>query len=358
MFGNMKMRCINNLKTIALFSVIWVILALIWVAFGMHFYALIWFVVASIVLSLCMYWLSGKLATRIMRASEISEDEEPVLYGIVREVSAQIERPMPHIYVAPTDSPNIFAIGRSERHATICCTRGLLNILNERELRGVVSHELIHVYNHDILNSTIASAIATIVTYIGYVLMYSKNKSSSESSGESSGKSDSSSAQVKSSKSLCLVLRIVGQVLSAIFTPVGAFLIRIAISRARELDADESAGMLTGDPAALASALNKIAYSAKIHEMSRGVGLQAVSSLMIVNPFESSKSKLLNAFSRHPSVKERIDCLMNMAESQEELLEDSRFSELSSTHEGDGVESVFGFKYGGISGGVVAVSGA
>ena len=176
MFSNIGMRCRNYLKTAALFSVIWLILALIWAACGLRLSMLIWFVILGIILSVCVYWLSDKLAIRMVNAIEVSEDEEPILYGIVREISARIERPMPHLYVAPMDSPNVFAIGRSERHSVICCTRGLLNILNERELRGVVSHELIHIYNHDILNSTIASAIATIMTYAGYVLTYSKKK--------------------------------------------------------------------------------------------------------------------------------------------------------------------------------------
>ena len=131
----MGMRYCNNLKTVVLFSLIWLFAALLWIVAGLRLSMLVWFAIIAIILSLCAYWLSGKVATRIMSASEISENEEPVLYGIVREISAQIEKPMPRIYVAPTDSPNIFAIGRSERHATICCTRGLLNILNERELR-------------------------------------------------------------------------------------------------------------------------------------------------------------------------------------------------------------------------------
>ncbi|MFU0558621.1 M48 family metalloprotease [Gardnerella vaginalis] len=367
MFGNIKMRYCNNLKTLALFSLIWLFVALMWIVAGSRLSMLIWFAIVATVLSVCAYWLSGKLAIRIIGASEVSENDEPVLYGIVREISAQIEKPMPHLYVAPTDSPNIFAIGRSERHATICCTRGLLNILNERELRGVVSHELIHVYNHDILNSTVASAIATIFTYTGYTLMYSGAKCA------------------KSAKTRCPALRIAGKALSAIFAPVGSLFVDIAISSARELDADRSAGMLTGDPAALASALNKIAYGAKLHEMDLHSGVQAIASLMIVNPFANYDSKLLKLFSRQPAVKERVDCLTLMAKGQDVIQEDVVQEVMRKSTQGkaeradESIEldgnNVFRFQYGreygkeynreyskeyskGVSGRVVAVSGA
>lgn len=357
MFSNIGMRCRNYLKTAALFSVIWLVLALIWAACGLRLPMLIWFVVLGIILSVCAYWLSDKLAIRMVNAIEVSEDEEPILYGIVREISARIERPMPHLYVAPMDSPNVFAIGRSERHSVICCTRGLLNILNERELRGVVSHELIHIYNHDILNSTIASAIATIMTYVGYVLTYSKKKHTADSEF---------AVRSESSKSRCPVLKIVGQVLNVIFVPVGALMIKLVVSRSREFDADKSAGMLTGDPAALASALNKISYGAKIHEMSRAAGLQAMSSLMIVNPFEDDKSKLLKMFSNQSAVKERVNFLRLMAKSQEDNAEYSGYAEMSYENEAaarpdefDKSESVFNIRYGRrFPSGVVAVSGA
>lgn len=347
MFGNMGMRYCNNLKTVVLFSLIWLFAALLWIVAGLRLSMLVWFAIIAIILSLCAYWLSGKVATRIMRASEISENEEPVLYGIVREISAQIEKPMPRIYVAPTDSPNIFAIGRSERHATICCTRGLLNILNERELRGVVSHELVHVYNHDILNSTVASAIATVITYFGYVLMYSGSECA------------------KSAKRRCPVLKVIGKVLSAIFVPLGSLFVKLAISRARELDADRSASMLTGDPAALASALNKISYGVKMHKMDLHSGVQAIASLMIVNPFANYDSKLLKLFSRQPDVNKRVDSLMLMSSKMESLVQEDAHGEIDHIeHDGD---SVFRFKNGakynveygkGVSGGVVAVSGA
>lgn len=222
-----------------------------------------------------------------------------------------------------------------------------MNILNERELRGVVSHELIHVYNHDILNSTVASAIATVITYFGYVLMYSGSECA------------------KSAKRRCPVLKVIGKVLSAIFVPLGSIFVKLAISRARELDADRSASMLTGDPAALASALNKISYGVKMHKMDLHSGVQAIASLMIVNPFANYDSKLLKLFSRQQDVNRRVDSLMLMSSKMESLVQEDARGEIDHVeHDSD---SVFRFKNGakynveygkGVSGGVVAVSGA
>ena len=201
---------------------------------------------------------------------------------------------MPRIYVAPTMSPNAFATGRNERHAAVCCTQGILNILNEREIRGVLGHELMHVYNHDILTSAIASALATIITYLGYSLMYFGG-------GRSNDRDNSSGA-----------FGLIGVLLSAILVPIGASLIQMAISRTREFDADEDGSRLTGDPEALASALNKISYGAQTNPMPKTAGTQSVSSMMIANSFSARGFSKL--FSTHPPTDERISRLMQMSQ--------------------------------------------
>ena len=227
-----------------------------------------------------------------MGAREVSEQEAPEIYQIVRELSAKAGKPMPRIYIAPTMSPNAFATGRNERHAAVCCTQGILQILNARELRGVLGHELMHVYNHDILTSAIASAMATVISYLGYSLMYF--------GGGSRDDRDSSGG-----------LGLIGALLSVILAPIAASLIQMAISRTREYDADEDGSLLTGDPEALASALNKISYGAQAAPMRKTAGTQSVSAMMIANPFSAVGFSRL--FSTHPPTDERIARLMQMA---------------------------------------------
>lgn len=267
----------NGLKTTLLFALMWAIIMLIWWATGGDRGTLGVYIVIGLVSTFGTYWFSDKLAIASMGARAVTEQEAPALYRIVRELSAKAGKPMPRIYVAPTMSPNAFATGRNERHAAVCCTQGILNILNEREIRGVLGHELMHVYNHDILTSAIASALATIITYLGYSLMYFGG-------GRSNDRDNSS----------------------------GASLIQMAISRTREFDADEDGSRLTGDPEALASALNKISYGAQANPMPKTAGTQSVSSMMIANPFSARGFSKL--FSTHPPTDERISRLMQMSQ--------------------------------------------
>jgi len=199
---------------------------------------------------------------------------------------------MPRIYIAPTESPNAFATGRNERHAAVCCTQGILRILNGRELRGVLGHELMHVYNHDILTSAIASAMASVISYLGYSLMYFGG--GSRDRDESSG-----------------LIGAIGVVLTAVLAPIGASLVQLAISRTREYDADEDGSRLTGDPEALASALNKISMGVDAMPMQATAGNQSVAAMMIANPFKGGGFSRL--FSTHPPTADRISRLMQMS---------------------------------------------
>ena len=154
----------NGLKTTLLFALMWAIIMLIWWATGGSRQTLSIYIVIGLITTFGTYWFSDKLAIASMGAREVSEQEAPEIYQIVRELSAKAGKPMPRIYIAPTMSPNAFATGRNERHAAVCCTQGILQILNARELRGVLGHELMHAYNHDILTSAIASAMATVIS--------------------------------------------------------------------------------------------------------------------------------------------------------------------------------------------------
>lgn len=278
----------NGLKTTLLFALMWAIIMLIWWATGGSRQTLSIYIVIGLITTFGTYWFSDKLAIASMGAREVSEQEAPEIYQIVRELSAKAGKPMPRIYIAPTMSPNAFATGRNERHAAVCCTQGILQILNARELRGVLGHELMHVYNRDILTS----AMATVISYLGYSLMYFGDDRSDD-------RNDSGG------------LGLIGALLSMILAPIAASLIQMAISRTREYDADEDGSLLTGDPEALASALNKISYGAQSEPMRKTAGTQSVSAMMIANPFSAAGFSKL--FSTHPPTEDRIARLMQMA---------------------------------------------
>lgn len=283
----------NGLKTTLLFALMWGVIMLIWWATGASQGTLGYYILIGLGSTFVSYWFSDKLAIASMHAQPVSEQEAPVLYKIVRELSAKAGKPMPRIYIAPTMSPNAFATGRNERHAAVCCTQGILRILNGRELRGVLGHELMHVYNHDILTSAIASAMASVISYLGYSLMYfgGGDRDREGSSG---------------------LVGVVGVILTSILAPIGASLVQLAISRTREYDADEDGSRLTGDPEALASALNKISMGVESRPMQATAGNQSVAAMMIANPFKSGGFSRL--FSTHPPTADRIARLMQMSQ--------------------------------------------
>ena len=186
---------------------------------------------------------------------------------------------------------------RLQWHAAVCCTQGILQILNEREIRGVLGHELMHVYNRDILTSAIASAMATVITYLGYSLMYFGGAQRYDDDRDNGGSG---------------AFGLIGVLLGAILAPIAASLIQMAISRTREFDADEDGSTLTGDPEALASALNKISYGAQANRMPKTAATQAVPPMMTANP--SSAVGFSKLISTHPPTDERIARLMQMAQ--------------------------------------------
>lgn len=232
------------------------------------------------------YLFADRIALSAMRARPVAEVEQPVLYRVVRELCTEARGPMPRLYVSPTMQPNAFATGRNPRDGAVCVTHGLLALLDERELKGVLGHELSHIHNRDILLSSIAGALATMITYFGYAGLFF---GSDDDEGPG----------------------FFGTILVMILGPVAAMMIQLAIARSREFAADDAAVRLTGDPLALASALRKIEMEVRRLPLPENGRLASAGHMMIVNPFRGARIGRL--FATHPPVAARIARLERMA---------------------------------------------
>ena len=283
-------RHFNGLKTAALFGSIWVLLLGIGALIGGGRFLWI-FALIGVATTFYGYWNSDKLAIRAMRARPVSEAEQPAMYRIVRELSTAARQPMPALYVSPTMAPNAFATGRNPSHAAVCCTDGILAILDERELRGVLGHELMHVYNRDILTGSVAAAIAGVITSLAQMAMFT--------SMFGMGGDDEDRPNPIALLALSLL------------APFAAMVIQLAISRTREYDADEDGARLTGDPLALASALRKLELGTRQLPLPPERELVNASHMMIANPFRSEG--IAKMFATHPPMADRIARLESMA---------------------------------------------
>ena len=287
----MGRRYFNGIKTAALFGVLWAVMIGLGSVVGQGRY--IWlFAGIGLVGTAYGYWNSDKLAIRAMHARPVSELEQPAMYRIVRELSTAASQPMPRLFVSPTAAPNAFATGRNPKNAAVCCTEGILAILDERELRGVLGHELMHVYNRDILTSSVAAAFAGMITSVAQFLMFFGGGDDRRGGGNP--------------------LAMLAMVFLA---PVAAVLIQLTISRTREYDADEDGARLTGDPMALASALAKLERGTQRAPLPPNRDLVDVSHLMIANPFRAGGG-MASLFATHPPMAERIRRLEAMAQEQ------------------------------------------
>ncbi|NIZ93448.1 zinc metalloprotease HtpX [Kineococcus rubinsiae] len=285
-------RHFNGLKTAALFGAIWAVLLLVGglLASALRSPAvLLVFVVLGLGTSAYGYWRSDTLAIRAMRARPVSEAEQPALHRIVRELSTTARQPMPRLFVSPTMAPNAFATGRNPENAAVCCTEGILQMLDERELRGVLGHELMHVYNRDILTSSVAGALAGVITSVAQFGLFLGG-----------GRDEDS----RSNPFAILLL--------SLAAPLAASVIQLAISRTREYDADEDGAKLTGDPLALASALRKLEMGTRQLPLPPERELVNASHMMIANPFRAGQG-VARLFSTHPPMAERIARLEALA---------------------------------------------
>ena len=277
----------NGLKTAALLGLMASIILFVGSRFGSG--GLLIALVVALGVNGYSYWRSDTMALKSMRAYPVSQVQAPALYATVAELASTLRIPMPRLYLSPTDAPNAFATGRNPANAAVCCTEGILELLDERELRGVLGHELAHVGNRDILISSVAAALATVITFLANFAQLSMLFGGRERDGGNLASS--------------LLLIVLG--------PVAAGVIRMAISRNREFQADATGAQVTGDPLALASALRKLERGTAERPLVEDARLAPTSSLMIANPFRGGGMGRL--FSTHPPMAERIARLEQMA---------------------------------------------
>ncbi len=276
----------NILKTAFLLTLLTLLLVFIGNLIGGQQGMLIALIFAGI-MNFISYWFSDKIVLGIYRAKKVTEAEAPDLVGLVRRIAQKAGLPMPKVYIIPTETPNAFATGRNPSHSAVAVTEGILRILDQDELEGVLSHELGHVRNRDILIATVVATVAGAISYLAYMAQWAAIFGGGRDRDRGNG---------------------LGLLFMAIVAPIAALLIQMAISRSREYQADETGAKISHKPLALASALKKL------HTTNLKIPMNANPStahMFIVNPL--SGKGLVNLFSTHPPVGERIKRLEDLS---------------------------------------------
>jgi heat shock protein HtpX len=278
----------NHLKTIVLLGALSALMVAIGNVVAPGYLG--FFAVMALAMNVGAYYFSDRLVLRLHGAREIEPAQAPQLHGMVRELAARAELPMPRVYLIEDPQPNAFATGRNPAHGVVAVTTGILEILSPRELRGVLAHELAHIKNRDILVSTIAACATSVVTYAAHAVGFLGMGGHQNDEGESSSP--------------------VAGILMMLVAPIAATLIQLGISRSREYLADETGAVISGDPLALASALARLDQAATV--LPSAAAQPATASLFIVNPFAGGAT-VSRLFSTHPSTAERIARLEALA---------------------------------------------
>lgn len=280
----------NQLRTIVLLGLLSAVLVAIGGSLGPGY--LYGFTALALLMNLGSYFFSDRIVLAMHRAREITPEEAPRLHRMVEEVACAAHLPKPRLYLIPEAQPNAFATGRNPRKGVVAVTEGIVDLLDERELRGVIAHEIAHIGNRDILVASIAAALAAAITYIAHAVQFAAMFGGGrQNDGEEHGSP-------------------LGALLLAVVAPVAATLVQLGISRSREYLADETGARLTGDPEALARALEKLHRGA---ELIPAEAEPATASLFIVSPF-TGRAGLLSLFSTHPPMEERVRRLREMAQ--------------------------------------------
>jgi heat shock protein HtpX len=277
----------NIFKTGLLLAILTAMLVLIGGAIGGQQGMVVAFFFA-IVMNFFSYWFSDRIVLAMYQAQPVDEASAPQLYGMVRRLVTRAQIPMPRVYLIPTDTPNAFATGRNPEHAVIAVTEGIMRILDEEELEGVLAHELAHVKNRDVLISTIAATLAGAITYLAHMAQWAAmfgGRSHDDEEGTNP----------------------VAAIVMAILAPIAAMLVQMAVSRAREYQADATGARLAGKTWGLAKALEKLHMAQQVVPMHAN---PATAHLFIVNPLSGRSFATL--FSTHPPLEDRIARLREM----------------------------------------------
>ena len=281
----------NNLKTAFLLAALTGILMAIGGLFGGRS-GVGFMLIISLAINLGSYWYSDKLVLKMHNAREITADQSPDLFQMVANLAHRGNLPMPRVYIIDTDVPNAFATGRSPHYGVVAVTTGIMKTLTYEELSGVVAHELAHIKNRDTLISTIVASIAGVITWVAHMAQWSAFLGMGNRDGEGNG-------------------NIVSMLFTIILAPLAATLIQLGVSRSREYLADQSGGIISNNPLALASALEKIDYYAKHKVLPSST--PSTSHLFIINPLSGTRSLMTSLFSTHPTTADRVARLRQQA---------------------------------------------